>query len=195
MATTSSGNLFSVNSQGISLQLGSDTQPYTTTDVILITVSDMLPGVKTGEYHIFYKNAGAALNGIVTITINQTGNDVLAKNIWITQASLDTIPGAEAYWARQIAEQTGDGSWAAALTSNYIASYPSSVPYGYVPTLYGMTKITLHFSDTYMGADWQWAPGVWHVTGLYFMLNPAADNSYIGASTSASITGTIVQAV
>jgi hypothetical protein len=193
--TTSSGNVFSVEGTGLSLELGSDTQAYTTNDVILMTISNMLPGVEMGEYHIYYRNAAPVISGIVTIKIGQTGNDVLAQHIWITQASIDGNPGVEAYWARQIAEQTGDGSWAAALANNYIATYPSSAPYGYVPTLYGMTLITLHFTATYLSSDLSWAPGASHVSGLYFMLDPAADNGYIGASTTASITGTIVQAV
>jgi hypothetical protein len=185
--TISNTNVFSVATTGMVLELGSDTQAYTTTDQILMTVSNLLPGVETSQYHIFYRNGGA-LNGIVTINIGEN-NDVLAQHLWITQASLDGNPGVQYYWALQIAEQTGDGTWGTALSNGAVASYNGN----YVPTFYGMKWITLHFSNTYLGADWQWTPGEAHATGLYFMLDPAADNSYLGASLTASITGTINQ--
>jgi hypothetical protein len=187
--TTSNGNVFSVATTGMVLELGSDTQAYTSGDAVLMTVSGLLPGVETGQYHIYYRNAGA-LTGIVTINIGEN-NDVLAQHLWITQASLDGNSGVQYYWALQIAEQTGDGTWGTALSSKAVAIYDGN----YVPTFYGMKWITLHFSDSYLGADWQWIPWESHVTGVYFMLDPAADNSYIGAYLTASITGAIAQVV
>jgi hypothetical protein len=186
--TISSGNVFSTASAPI-LQLGSDTQDYTTSNVILMTVSNLLPGVETSAYHIYYKNAGT-INGIVTITIGED-NDVLAQHLWITQASLDGISGVPYYWALQIAQQTGDGTWATALSSGAVAIYNGN----YVPTFYGMKWITLHFTSTYLGPDWVWAPGATHDTGLKFMLDPDVGNAYAGIWLTATFTGTITQSV
>jgi len=190
--TTSSGNVFSTSTTGMALALGSDTQGYTTENKILLTVDNLLPGVETGLYHIYYMNTGA-LNGIVTITLNED-YDYLAQRLWITQATLDDVSpglGLPYYWALQIAQETGDHTWETALAADYIAIYNSN----YVPTLLGMKQITLHFANSMSSPDWVWAPTESHVTGLHFMLDPAADNSYIGLSLSATITGTITQAV
>jgi predicted ribosomally synthesized peptide with SipW-like signal peptide len=192
--TTSSGNIFSTATAPI-LELGSDTQSYYSypADSVLMTVSNLLPGVETGVYHIYYRNAGS-INGVVTIDIDENDNN-LASKIWITQGTLDGSPSIAPYWARQIAEQTGDGTWATAVASGYIAYYPSAVPYPYLPTLYGIAQITLHFSTGYLATDWVWIPGESHTTGLNFMLDPNAGNNYAGISVTAAFYGTITQAV
>jgi hypothetical protein len=193
---TSSGALFPACTNGIDFQMASDTVNYASNPSPLITVSNLLPGQETGVYHIYYWNLPDSLT--VTVLLNTAytcwyagqgvSADNFARHLWITQASLDGNPGVEPWWSQQIAE-IAYGSWISAINDGAIVYYNNH----YIPTLYGMHLITVHFSATYMGADLPWVPGRIHTTGLNFMLDPSVGNEYINSGIFVTLTASVTQ--
>ena len=194
--STSSGNVFSSSPYGVDFYLSPDGSNWGHDYSPIMTVSNLLPGHETGAYYIYYRNSGNSVPVKVTVTMSYTywwagqtvTADDFAKHLWITQGSFDTTSEIEYWWALQIAEQTGDGTWGTALANGLIAIYDGN----YVPTFYGMSKITLHFGP-YGGADIQWAAGDWHYTTLHFMLDPSVENLYVNSGIVVTLAAAAIQ--
>jgi predicted ribosomally synthesized peptide with SipW-like signal peptide len=199
---TSSGNTFTAGT--LDLNIGPDYAGLGDQDVTLATAKDMAPGVPFGPYQVAFKNAGT-LDGIVLVKFSYSNNDVpmgdrkgefinadvsgqaYAQKLVVTRAYLDGgSTNVAPYWATQIIAK-GYG-----FAEGAVVADPGGAT-GYLPTIEGLSKITLHFSDTYGSADWVWSPGAQHYENLYLKLDESADNNYEFNGVSITLTADMIQ--
>jgi spore coat-associated protein N len=198
---TSSGNTFTAGSLDLAMSNGSGWQnPYATGTIV--TESNTEPGKEVGPYDVYFKNVGS-LEGKVFVNISVSGDsdvplanqvDVLgnfaeyadnqpkgtnvtsenyAKKLVVTRAYLDgTSTNVADYWAQQSINEGG-----LVATGEVVVNSASST--GYSPTIYGLSKITLHFANGIPpAADWKWAIGEEHSEVFYLKLAEDGGNDF-----------------
>jgi predicted ribosomally synthesized peptide with SipW-like signal peptide len=198
---TSEGNTFQAGTVDLALSHGEGYEnPYTSVGKIASAVN-MAPGVEVGPYDVYFKNVGN-IDGKVRVNISFTENDATgfgefasgvnvnannyARKTIVTQAYLDTDPENKVpYWADQIIDFYGDA--ATAVSAGGIVSDGGS---GYLPTIFGLSKVTLGFYD---GAEVVWAPNDAHYENFYLELDASADSDYIFDGIDVTLTATMVQ--
>jgi predicted ribosomally synthesized peptide with SipW-like signal peptide len=193
----SGGNVFSAGT--LALQMGSGNTAYTDADnVVLIgTNPNMSPGHEAeGPYTVYFKNVGT-VSGVVSAVVSynrSTLGDAFAQKLIIDEAysSLNAGYNIAEYWARQIAEQTGNGTWGQAVANGFIVADSSAPVYGYYPTIYGLQTITLKFTDGYLGNDVSIAPnGGEQWDQIYVKLDSSAGNEFQGFGITVFVTATL----
>ncbi len=212
-------NTFSAGS--LDLQLSTDGVTYVNDPIDpLIECLNMAPGDESVAKDLYFKNAGT-MDGIVIVDMSYVEHDDpldddplynyeyavvnggtevnehdFARHLWVTQASLDGGANIVYYWALQIVDDAYVGNWAAALADNavYDPDGGAGVPDGNeLPTAYGLSQITLHFWDTYQGADVPFGLGVVHYETLKVKLDPGVGNDYQFDGIDLTIEATITQ--
>jgi predicted ribosomally synthesized peptide with SipW-like signal peptide len=199
-------NTFSAGS--LDLQLSDDGITYVNDPIDpLIECKNMAPGDESVEKTLYFKNAGT-MDGIVIVGIsyvehddpldddpsyeyavayngpgsNDMSADDFAKHLWVTEATLDGGPNNIVYyWALQVVDDAYGHDWAAAIAAEavYDPDGGVNVPDGNeLPTAFGLAQITLHFWDTYQGADVPFTPGDVHYETLKAQLDPNVGNDY-----------------
>jgi predicted ribosomally synthesized peptide with SipW-like signal peptide len=196
----SGDNVFSAGT--LNLQMGSGNTAYTDADnVVLIGTNPyMSPGhASEGPYTVYFKNTGT-IGGVISAQVNyNTGvtGTAFAKLLIVDKAYSSLLGNSPEYnvaeyWARQIAEQTGNGTWADAVANGYIVADPSAPVYGYYPTIEGLTKIILQFTDGYNGpAVTLAANGGEQWDQMYIKLDSTAGNEFQGFGITIVVTATL----
>ncbi len=187
--------------------------PYVTDDsCVVATASDMAPGHSVGPFDVYFKNVGT-MPGVVSVNLTYTSSPIMspppsgaptniaradavlfAKKLIVSYAESDLAAGVNVapYWARQVAESTGDGTWATAIASGFIvADSMPGLAYPYLPTVDGLKQVTLRFQNGYGGEDVPLAPGAVHYEFMTLKLDPSADNAYAWMGISITLTATL----
>jgi hypothetical protein len=123
-----------------------------------------------------------------------TGNSAYAQKLVVSYVSANGSPNVAPYWAEQIVNTAG-WTWQQGIDNGYIvASSASGLAYPYLPTIYGLQTIVLHFSP-YLGpstfTDATLTPGNYFSETLNLMLDSTAGNTFENNSLPITITGTI----
>jgi predicted ribosomally synthesized peptide with SipW-like signal peptide len=192
---TSTSNVFTAGNTILEMANSSGVFSHSN-DVVIGGESNMAPGHEYGPYTVYFKNAGS-INGFVTAVVSYTRNastDAYAQKLVVSNASANGSINVAPYWALQIAETAG-WSWAQAVAAGYIVpSSTSGLAYPYLPTIYGLQTIVLHFSP-YQGpstfTDATLAPGAYHYEMISIMLDASAGNEFQNNSMPLTVTGTL----
>jgi predicted ribosomally synthesized peptide with SipW-like signal peptide len=199
----SSGNTFSAGN--ISLAMSNDNSTWVTNNSTVIgSAANMAPGHDVGPFNVFFKDAGT-VSGVVTAVVSYPRNaatDAYAQVLDVTKVNAyegGVWVGVQAagYWAEQIVN-TQSWSWAQGVAAGYIAADPNTGDgntFGYVPTVYGLQTVTLHFTAGYAyqapWGDLTLAPGASEGDQMYLQLDPSAGNAFQNNSMPLTVTGTI----
>jgi len=190
----STGNTFTAGN--VWLEMANSSGVYSKTNAVFATVGNMAPGHEVGPYNVGFKNAGS-IGGVVTATMTYdrtaASADAFAQKLIVSFASVDgSSHNIAPYWAEQIADTAG-WSWATAIANNYIvASSDPGLDYPYLPTVYGLQTVVLHFSP-YLGpstfTDLTFAAGVAHYETLKIKLDPTAVNNLENIGITVAVNG------
>ena len=182
---TSPGNTFRAGYVDLALSKGAGyVNPWTGP---LATFTNMAPGQATGDINVWFKNVGS-LPGIVTVQLSYTESDdpaqpsgdpevgpnTFARKVIITHVAVDDGSNVAYYWALQVAEDPIYGTWDAAVADGAVVSVDGS----YLATVYGVSKITLHFWDSYKGNDIVFGLGTAHKETLKLKLDASVGNDF-----------------
>jgi predicted ribosomally synthesized peptide with SipW-like signal peptide len=192
----STGNTFRAGYVDLALSTGSGyTNPWVGS---LATFDNMAPGQETGDINVWFKNVGS-LPGIVTVVLSYVNNDAagepntvvstdFARKVIITHVEVDDSGNNVAYyWALQVAEDPIYGTWAAAVADGAVVSVDGS----YLATVYGVSKITLHFWDSYKGNDVVFGLNQAHKETLKLKLDASVGNEFMKQGIDIIMTATI----
>jgi predicted ribosomally synthesized peptide with SipW-like signal peptide len=190
---TSANNTFSTGNLELALSNGG--QYYTDDSVVFGTAGNMAPGETVGPYNLYFKNTGI-INGKVKVNMAyaamETGTDAdaFAKKMVIKNVSLDANPGIEQWWAQQIIEEKYASDGPTAVNDGAVIANGAA----YLPTIFGLEQITLYFRPSLHSTDdIAWAPGDSHHETLELMLDPSADNNYMGKGINITVTAEMRQ--
>jgi spore coat-associated protein N len=184
---TSTGNSFAAGT--LDLAMGPDAN---VAGGVIATASNMAPGVvvpPTGSYQVNFKNIGT-LPGFLTVNfsyiddvadetgefVNEATADEYAAKLVVTEAYLNGTNVAP-FWAQQITE----------------AGFVSGGVIDGLPTIYGLSRVTLHVWDSYKGNDVAIAPNSLVTETFKMKLDESADNKYQSDGINITITGTLSQ--
>jgi predicted ribosomally synthesized peptide with SipW-like signal peptide len=211
---SSSGNNFTAGYTELLMSNGGD---YTHTNALVIgSGTKMSPGgPAVGTFNVGFENGGN-ISGEVTGTMtysqsiviaDQTVNftppeytgtvsaDAFAQKLIVASAFTDGSGSTNVapFWAAQIADTYAGGSWAVAIANNWIvADSTPGLYYAYLPTVYGMQYITLHFWDNYTNKiDQPLAPGEKHWVNGTLKLSSAATNNWENMGINITVAGTL----
>jgi predicted ribosomally synthesized peptide with SipW-like signal peptide len=209
---TSSGNTFTAGSTYLLMSNGGTYAHQPDNSLKIGSGTNLSPGGPAiGTFNVGFENGGN-ISGIVTanVSIDQSivagsfppftppgysgpvGANTFATKLVVATAFTDgsgTVNVAP-YWAQQIAD--GLGSWVTAVNDGYVVADPSSTLNGYLPTIYGLSSITLHFWDGYATkVDLALAPGGIHWVNGTLKLASTADNNYENMGINITIVGTL----
>ena len=192
----SAGNVFA--SGNIQLQMANSTGVFShANNVVIGGATNMAPGHEVGPFTVYFKNTGT-ISGVVTAVVSYdttgTGNSAYAQKLVVSNVSANGSPNVAPYWAEQIVNTAG-WTWQQGIDNGYIvASSASGLAYPYLPTIYGLQTIVLHFSP-YLGpstfTDATLTPGNYFSETLNLMLDSTAGNTFENNSLPITITGTI----
>jgi len=206
----SSGNKFTAGYT--ELMLSNGPSGYVRTPVVIGTGTNLAPGGPAiGTFNVGFQNAGT-ISGVVTGTMSydqtlvvadpkvnftppnyvEATADQFAQKLVIATAITDGSQGTNVapYWAQQIADLPGYG-WANAIAWGCVVLDSNTIN-GALPTVYGMSKITLHFWDGYgTKVDLPLAPGLNHWVNGTLKLDKSADNGYENIGLNITVTGTL----
>ena len=164
----------------------------------IATFTNMAPGQETSATNVWFKNVGS-LPGIVTVVLSYVNNDAddepntvvstdFARKVIITHVEVDDSGNNVAYyWALQVAEDPIYGTWAAAVADGAVVSVDGS----YLATVYGVSKITLHFWDSYKGNDVVFGLNQAHKETLKLKLDASVGNEFMKQGIDIIMTATI----
>jgi predicted ribosomally synthesized peptide with SipW-like signal peptide len=212
---TSSGNTFTAGSLDLAMRVTADGEylnPFTTDTIA--TPENMEPGKVVGPYYVGFKNVGS-IDGNVFVTMSidaeadvetQTGefadttNTALdataseyAAKLVVTSANLDTDPENKApWWAQQIISEKYNNNVTDAVNDGGVVA-DSTVYGGYLPTVYGLSLVTLRFIDPVTHTDMIWSPTDTHNEVFSIKLSENADNKYMFDGVSISLKGIMLQ--
>jgi predicted ribosomally synthesized peptide with SipW-like signal peptide len=207
---SSSGNNFTA---GYTELLMSNGGTYTHTNALVIgSGTKMSPGgPAVGTFNVGFENGGN-ISGEVTGTMTYSPTIVIAGPTdgfippgWTGTVSADAFAqklviataftdgsgttNVAPYWAQQISDEQG---FAAAVAAQMIIADPSSTLNGYLPTVYGMQFITLHFWNGYSTkVDLPLAPGEIHWVNGTLKLASTATNNWENMGINITVTGTL----
>jgi predicted ribosomally synthesized peptide with SipW-like signal peptide len=191
----STGNTFRAGYVDLALSNGGSYENHWTGP--LATFDNMAPGQETGDINVWFKNVGS-LPGIVTVVLSYVNNDAegepntvvstdFARKVIITHVAVDDGSNVAYYWALQVAEDPIYGTWTAALADGAVVSVDGS----YLATVYGVSKITLHFWDGYKGNDVVFGLGTAHKETLKLKLDASVGNEFMKQGIDIIMTATI----
>jgi predicted ribosomally synthesized peptide with SipW-like signal peptide len=191
----STGNTFRAGYVDLALSTGGPY--YNPWSGSIATFTNMAPGQETGDINVWFKNVGS-LPGIVTVQLSYVGSDEagapdtvgandFAKKVIITHVGVDDGGNVAYYWALQVAEDPIYGTWAVALADGAVVSVDGS----YLATVYGVSKITLHFWDSYKGNDIVFGLGTAHKETLKLKLDASVGNEFMKQGIDIIMTATI----
>jgi hypothetical protein len=201
---TSTGNTFQAGWVDLALSKGMGyVNPWVGA---LATFTNMAPGQETSAVNVWFKNVGS-LRGIVTVRLSYTENDAaeepsgdpevgpttFARKVIITHVAVDDGGNVAGYWALQVKDDAYAADWPAAVADGAVVVNASS-PTGYLATVYGVSKITLHFWDTYHGNDIVFEPGDFHKETLQLKLDADVGNDFQYDGIDIIMTATITNA-
>jgi predicted ribosomally synthesized peptide with SipW-like signal peptide len=189
---TSSGNTFTAGTLTLALSKDSGYSPNATG---LFTESDMAPGVPTAAKTLYFKNTGSIAGKVkltTTYTLTNGGKGGInatdfAKHMVVTSGVTDGL-AVQTYWAQHVIDTYSGAT--AALADNAIYDTGSGV---YTPTVWGLSKVTLKFEQTYNGTPVQWNALATHTVALVMMLDPNVGNDYQYSAGTVSLTADMVQ--
>jgi predicted ribosomally synthesized peptide with SipW-like signal peptide len=193
----STNNVFS--SGNIQLQMANSSGVFShNNDVVIGGGTNMAPGHEVGPFTVYFKNTGT-VSGVVTAVVsyntNIPGGNAYAQKLVVSTVTADgQSTNVAPYWAEQIVN-TQNWSWQQGIDNGYIvASNTAGLAYPYLPTIYGLQTVVLHFS-LYLGpstfTDAPLAPGTYHYETISLMLDPTAGNAFENNSMPIIVTGTI----
>jgi predicted ribosomally synthesized peptide with SipW-like signal peptide len=200
----SSANTFSAGN--IKLAMSGDFTNWSITNTAVIgSAANMAPGHQVGPFYAYFKNQGS-IGGVITAKISYPVGavyDAYAKELDVTSVAayeggvwVPSVQVAE-YWAEQICNTYGV-DFATAASYQWVAADPNTGDgntFGYVPTIYGLSLVTLHFTNGYYyQAPWNdltLTPGAAEGDSMNIMLDPLAGNAFQGASMNITVTGTL----
>lgn len=157
-SATSNHNTFS--SGTLNLQLSNDNTTWSDNVSMTINASNMAPGNLAGPKMFCLRNNGT-VNGTVTVNTSYfnsssstTASDAIlfAKFLIVNKSViLSSIVNVAPYWAQQIIDQHNGGNAANAVTAGEVVPFtnPDAGAPNYLPTIYGLQFITLHFWPSY----------------------------------------------
>jgi predicted ribosomally synthesized peptide with SipW-like signal peptide len=166
-------------------------------NVVIGGATNMAPGHAVGPFTVYFKNTGT-ISGVVTAVVgydtNGVGYSLYAQKLVVSNVSANGSDNVAPYWAEQIVNTAG-WTWQQGIDNGYIvASSASGLAYPYLPTIYGLQTIVLHFSP-YLGpstfTDATLTPGNYFSETLYLMLDSTAGNALQSNSMPIIVTGTI----
>lgn len=196
---TSTGNTFQAGWVDLALSTGGDyVNPWSGP---LATFTNIAPGQETSATNIWFKNAGS-LAGKVTVKLSYTENDAIgndvdvsanyfASKVIITHVGLDDSPNVAMWWGQQVIEDAYGNNTANALAAGAVVSDGAG---GHLATVYGVSKITLHFWDTYQGNDIVFLPTDFHKETLKLKLDADVGNDFQYDGIDIIMTATITNA-
>jgi hypothetical protein len=153
-------------------------------DMSYVEHDDPLDDDPSYEYAVAYSGPGS---------IDVSADD-FAKHLWVTFAAVDGgVNNIVYYWALQIVDDVYGGSWVDAINAYAVYDPVGGIDYDELPTAFGLAQITLHFWDTYQGADVPFAPGDIHYETLKVKLDPGVGNDYQFDGIDLTIEATITQ--
>jgi len=202
---TSSGNVFSAGYAQLYMA-GNDGIYHHDNSVVIGSVTNMAPGASTPLYLMYFKNAGT-VPGTVSAQVSFTGGpnvvlpaglpsgsgtatwDQFAQELVVTTVYTDVAGNGTAnvagYWGQQIVD-AGYGYAAGAVVSDGAG--------GYLPTVYGLTKVALNFATAYPNTPSNlvtFAAGDSHWEKISLKLPSTAGNTFEGLGITISVTGTL----
>jgi predicted ribosomally synthesized peptide with SipW-like signal peptide len=198
---TSVNNNFSAGAIDLQMSNGNGYQDIFT--AAIAAQDGVAPGVEFGPFDVYFKNNGT-MDGKVRVNVSVAGEadvygygeyagingvtDVqFAQKLVVTRAYLDGgTTNVAPYWAQQAIDNGYGLAWGAVVAD-------SSSPTGYLPTVYGLSKITLMFSNTYGGTEWVWGPLAEHSEVFYLELAADAGNEYMFDGVNVTFTATLTQ--
>ena len=198
---TSTGNTFQAGWVDLALSTGSGYKnPWNGS---LATFTNMAPGQETSETNIWFMNNGS-LNGTVTVKLSYTEKDAtapsadvnvsanyFASKVIITHVEVDGTGNVSKYWGLQVIDDAYGGNTTAALAAGAVVSDGAG---GHLATVYGVSKITLHFWDTYHGNDIVFQPNDFHKETLQLKLDADVGNDFQYDGIDITMTATITNA-
>ena len=210
----STGNTFTAGTLDLEMRTAggpgvpSTSWSYDHTGPIAYAVN-MAPGVEFGPFDVHFRNGGT-MDGYVDVNFSYsnyddpapygefatptvTGADY-AKKLIVTQAYMDGGPENKApYWAEQCINAHGGGvvGETAAGAAGEIVAATTTGPVQYLPTVYGLSTITLEF--WFSGSEVIWHPTDIHYETFYLALDSSAGNAYAFDGVSVTLSATITQ--
>lgn len=182
---TSTGNTFQAGWVDLALSNGTGyVNPWVGP---LATFTNMAPGQETSEVNVWFKNVGS-LAGNVTVRLSYTENDAsgddgvnvsaayFASKVIITHVGLDGSANVAIWWGKQVIDDAYGGIAADALAAGAVVSDGAG---GHLATVYGVSKITLHFwTPGYKGNDIVFEPTNFHKETLKLKLDADVGNDF-----------------
>jgi spore coat-associated protein N len=190
---TSTGNTFAAGT--LDLAMGPDSS---VAGGVIATASDMAPGVivpSTGSYQVNFKNIGT-LPGFLTVNFSYSENDAAETGEFAASESNGLEASADEYAAKLVVTEAYLAGtnvapyWAQQINDAHIAG---GVING-LPTIYGLSKVTLQAWDSYSGkVNQAIAPNSIVTENFKMKLDESADNKYQSDGINITITGTLSQ--
>lgn len=196
---TSTGNTFQAGWVDLALSKGMGyVNPWTGP---LATFTNMAPGQETSEVNVWFKNVGS-LAGKVTVKLSYIENDAsgdlgvnvgaddFASKVIITHVGLDDSANVAIWWGKQVIDDAYSGSAASALAAGAVVSSGTD----HLATVYGVSKITLYFWQTYKGTEIVFQPTDFHKETLKLKLDANVGNDFQYDGIDIIMTATITNA-
>lgn len=197
---TVTSNTNTIQAGNIKIAMSNDGTTFYQSDGLVIgSTTNLAPGHESSPFTVYFQNQGS-ISGVISAVISYDRNpakaDGFARLLTVEKAYSSVLGNDPAYnvaeyWARQIAEQTGDGSWASAVANGFIVYDASAPVYGYYPTIYGLQTITLKFTNGYLGSDATIDPNQIQWEQLYIKLAANAGDDYQDTGIGLVVTATI----
>ena len=201
---TSTGNTFQAGNLDLALSSGSGYNNEWSGPIA--TVSNLAPGQEVGPFCMYFQNQGS-IAGIVTVDMSyveadytpQTGEfanidvgpNTFAKALIVTWANVDGGPTNVApYWAQQVIDDAYGGNAGTAATAKAVVADAAS----HLPTMYGLSQITLHFWESYSTQiDEVFNPGDSRYDCFKLKLDGSVGNDYMFDGIDITITAILTQ--
>jgi predicted ribosomally synthesized peptide with SipW-like signal peptide len=170
---------------------------------------NMAPGVEAGPFDVRFRNGGT-MDGYVDVNFSYSDYDdpspygefatptvsgkAYAQKLVVTRAYMDGGPENKApYWAEQcINSHSGDPDpEQSAVDAGEVVAATTTGPVQYLPTVYGLSTITLEF--WFGGNEVVWHPTNMHYETFYLALDSSAGNAYAFDGVSVTLSATINQ--
>jgi hypothetical protein len=208
-ARTSSNNIFTAGVAALRISNGSG---WVADDSVVIgSAANMAPGQEIGPMDVYFQNNGTTPGnisvtttytlatisgtppegtgaGYATATADQFAGKMIVTNAVATLDSVDISSNIAGYWAQQIIDEKFAGNATNAINAWYVVSDGS----GYLPTILGLSQITLYYWNNY--SDKTQVPlAVGHYYGekMTIKLSQDVGNPYMWTGINISMTATI----
>jgi hypothetical protein len=157
---------------------------------------------------MWFQNQGS-IDGIVTVNMSyleadsaesgefvgmEVDQETFASRLIVTWAQVDGAGiNVAPFWAKQVIDDAYGGVPATAVTANAVVA-DGGGPTGYLPTMYGLKSITLHFwYDGYKGHDEVFSRNESHHDCFKLKLDAGVGNDFMFDGIDITIKATLTQ--